>query len=215
MTEIVENVQSIYTIVLALAIAEAFNQAIKETKPAEEKHATTLKSWFDCVHYPRFISLIVFLMLATPFFQGNQKYLYQQYIEPLSQPHPPRSISASRLNFDCIVFTLEAGLFFVMSRSLSARRWQQFYATIVLLLLIDFVWAWIEKSYGAAVPAEWLWFDVVAAVILVLFIAVDWFFVRYERGKELNRYCYLGISAVAIAGLIYGYFYQLDYLIDY
>ena len=36
MTEIVENIQSIYTIILALAIAEAFNQAVKETKPAEE-----------------------------------------------------------------------------------------------------------------------------------------------------------------------------------
>ena len=42
MTQIVEDIQSIYTIVLALAIAEAFNQAVKETKPVEEKHATTL-----------------------------------------------------------------------------------------------------------------------------------------------------------------------------
>ncbi len=37
----------------------------------------------------------------------------------------------------------------------------------------------------------------------------------YEKDKELNRYCYWGVSAVAILGLIYGYFYQLDYLIEY
>jgi hypothetical protein len=58
MTQVVEDIQSIYTIVLALAIAEAFNQAIKENKPEVEKHATTIKSWFDCVHPTRFISLI-------------------------------------------------------------------------------------------------------------------------------------------------------------
>ena len=211
----VENIQSIYTIVLALAIAEAFNQAIKENKPETEKHATTFVNWFDCVHHSRFVSLIVFLLLAAPFFQGNQKYLYQQYIEPLHLPHPPKSISAAWLNYDCLVFTLEAGLFFVMSRSLSARRWQQFYATIVLLLSIDFIWALTEKTHGAVVPPEWLWFDIIAVIILVATIAADWFFIRYERDKELNNYCYWGVSTVAILGLIYGYFYQLDYLIEY
>lgn len=119
------------------------------------------------------------------------------------------------LNFDCLIFTLEAGLFFVMSRSLSARRWQQFYATIVLLFSIDFIWALIEKSHGAAVPSEWLWFDIVAAVVLTTIIAVDWFFVPYERDKELNIYCYIGISIVAILGLIFGYLYQIDYIIEY
>ncbi len=41
-------------------------------------------------------------------------------------------------------------------------------------------------------PTEWLWFDVIALVILAAFIVVDRFFVRYERGKELNLYCYWG-----------------------
>jgi hypothetical protein len=102
-----------------------------------------------------------------------------------------------------------------MSRSLSAHRWQQFYATIVLLLSVDFVWAVVEKSHGADLPAEWAWFDIVAAIILVSIIAVDWFVVRYDREKELNRYCYWTISIVSIVGLVWGYFYQIDYLIDY
>lgn len=214
MAQIVENIQSIYTIVLALAIAEAFNQAIKENKPEVEKHATTFKSWFECVHPSRFISLIVFLLLAVPFFQGNQKYLYLQYIEPLHQPIPPKSISAHWLDFDCLVFSVQAGLFFVMSRSLSARRWQQFYATIVVLMSVDFIWAAIEKWHGSAVPTEWLWFDILAVIILAVIIVLDWFFVPYKKGEELNLYCYLGVSIVAMFGLIYGYFYQLDYLID-
>lgn len=215
MTQMVGNIRSIYTIVLALAIAEAFNQSVKETKPEAEKHATTLANWFDCIHPSRVVSLIVFLLLAVPFFQGNQKYLYLQYIEPLHLPNPPKSISALWLNFDCLVFSLEAGLFFVMSRSLSARRWQQFYATIVVLMLIDFFWAMSEKWHGSAVPREWIWFDIIAVAILIVIIALDRFFISYKRGTELNVYCYWAVSIIAILGLAYGYFYDLDYLIDY
>ncbi|HTS19525.1 MAG TPA: hypothetical protein VMP11_18260 [Verrucomicrobiae bacterium] len=214
MTQIVQNVQSIYTIIFALAIAEGLNQAIREATPETEKPATTLARWFDCVHHSRFVSLIVFLLLAAPFFQGNQKYLYLQYLEPLHSASPPRRISAFWLNFDCLIFSLEAGLFFVMSRSLSAHRWQQFYATVVVLMAIDFIWAGAEKWHGAAVPAEWLWFDILAVVVLAAIIILDWFFIPYERERELNRYCYWAVSIVAILGLIYGYFYQLDYLID-
>lgn len=215
MTQIVEDIQSIYTIVLALAIAEAFNQTIKENHPSSEKHANTFTNWFDCLHHTRAVSLIVFLLLAAPFFQGNQKYLYLQYLDALHGPNPPKKISAGFLNFDCLVFSLEAGLFFVMSRSLSARRWQQFYATIILLLSLDFVWAVIEKSRGANLPTEWIWFDIIAAIILTAILVTDWFFIRYDREKEMNKYCYWTISIIAILGLIYGYFYQIDYLIEY
>jgi hypothetical protein len=214
MSQIVENVQSIYTIILALAVAEAFNQAIKENKPKDERPATTLAGWFDCFHHSRVVSLFVFLLMIVPFFQGNQKYLYLQYIELLHGPKPPRSISALWLNFDCVVFSIEAGLFFLMARSLSAQRWQQFYATIIVLLSLDLAWAAIEKRRGSAVPPEWLWFDGLLALILAAIIAMDWFVVRYDREKNFNRYCYWGASIVTILGLIFGYFYQLDYVIE-
>lgn len=214
MSEIVENIQSVYTIILALAVAEAFNQAIKENKPKEEKPATTLASWLDCFHRPRVMSLVVFLLLVIPFFQGNQKYLYLQYIEPLHGPNPPKVIKAFWLNFDCIVFTLEAGLFFVLARSLSAHRWQQFYAGIIVLLTMDFVWALVEKFRGAAIPTAWLWYDIIMALIFVVIITVDWFVINYKRDEELNRLCYWAASIVAVLSLLYGYIYQIDYLID-
>lgn len=141
--------------------------------------------------------------------------MYLQYIEPLHQASPPKSVSARWLDFDCLVFTVQAGLFFVMSRSLSARRWQQFYGTIMLLLTIDFIWASLEKWHGADVPHEWLWFDILAVIILAAIIVLDWFFIKYEKDKELNTFCYVGVSIIAILGLAYGYFYQFDYLIDY
>ncbi len=215
MTQIVQNIRSIYTIILGLAIAEAFNQAVRESEPEKERHAATIKSWFECLHPSRIISLLVFLMIATPFFQGNQKYLYLQYLEPLHRAIPPKTISSFWLNFDCLTFSLEAGLFFVMSRSLSARRWQQFYATIIVLLFVDMLWVMLERGHGANVPLEWFWFDAIGATTLAAIIMLDWFFIPYKRGKELNIYCYVGISLVAVVGLAYGYFYQLDYLIEY
>ena len=64
-------------------------------------------------------------------------------------------------------------------------------------------------------PREWIWFDFTAVIVLVAIIVLDWFFIRYEKDKELNVYCYTAISIMAILGLTYGYFYQLDYLIEY
>jgi hypothetical protein len=214
MSQIVENVQSIYTIILALAVAEAFNQAIRETKPRAERPATTLVSWFDCFHHARVVSLVVFLLMIVPFFQGNQKYLYLQYVEPLHGPHPPKTISAMWLNFDCVVFSLEAGLFFVMARSLSAHRWQQFYAAIIVLLSLDLVWAAIEKHRGADVPAEWLWFDGLVALVLAAIIVLDWFFIRYDRDKKLNVYCFWGASIFTACCLLFGYLFEIDYVIE-
>jgi hypothetical protein len=214
MSQIVENIQSVYTIILALAVAEAFNQAIKESKPKAERPATTLASWFDCIHHSRFVSLIVFLLMVIPFFQGNQRYLFLQYIEPLHGTNPPKVIKALWLNFDCTIFTLEAGLFFVMARSLSAHRWQQFYAAIIVLLTLDFLWALVERSREAAIPREWLWYDIMMALIFAAIIAVDWFLIKYKRDKDFNYLCYWAASIVAILSLLYGYIYQIDYLID-
>ncbi len=214
MSQIIENVQSIYTIILALAVAEAFNQAIRESKPKAERPSTTLKSWFDCFHHARVVSLIVFILMIVPFFQGNQKYLFLQYIEPLHSAVPPKSVSAMWLNFDCMIFSLEAGLFFVMARSLSAHRWQQFYAAIIMLLSVDLVWAAIEKRRGAAVPAEWLWFDGLVALAIAGVIMLDWFFIRYDRDKELNRYCFWAVSIFTAVFLLWGYIYEIDYVIE-
>ncbi len=213
MSQVVENIQSVYTIILALAVAEAFNQAIKEAKPQAERPATTFARWFDCFHHSRVPSLIVFLMMVVPFFQGNQRYLFRQYIEPLHSISPPKVIHASWLNIDCTVFTIEAGLFFVMARSLSAHRWQQFYASFIVLLSLDLVWAVAEKRHGAAVPMEWIWSDLIMAGLFAGIIAVDWFIIKYEREKEFNHYCYWAATIVAIISLSYGYFYELDYLI--
>ena len=213
-TQAVTSVQSIQTIVMGLAIAEAFKQSVKELRPVEETHAVTFRDWFECIHRGRLVSLLAFLLLAVSFFLGNQKYLYSQYIEPLHGPNPPERVSAFWLNLDGLVFVIEAGLFFVMSRSLSACRWQQFYATLVILMLLDFVWVVAARWHGINVPTVWIWFDLGFAVICSAVIAIDRLFMQYERGKELNVYCFAAISLITIIWQIFSYFiYQVDYLV--
>lgn len=214
-TQVVVNIQSIHSIVLGLAIAEAFKQAVRELRPLDEHHTVTVRDWFECVYPGRLVSLLVFLLLAVPMFLGNQKYLYTEYVAPLRGLHPPERVSAFWLNLDELTFLIEAGLLFVMSRSLSARRWQQFYATVVILLSFDVLWVWTTRWRGADAPKEWITFDVIAIVICSVVIAVDRFFVRYERGKELNIYCFTTISLIAIFGQIYSYLYQVDYLVGH
>jgi hypothetical protein len=208
------DVQSIQTIVMALAIAEGFKQTVREQRPVDEKHAVTLKDWFECVFPNRLVSLLVFLLLAVPMFLGNQKYLYTQYIAPLHSANPPERVSPLWLNVDGLIFLVEAGLLFVMSRSLSARRWQQFYGTVLVLMALDAAWVLAARGHGAGAPLQWLWFDLIAVGICAVFLVADRFFVRYDRGRELNLWCFVLISVIAILGQMYGYLYQVDYLVE-
>ncbi len=121
--------------------------------------------------------------------------------------------SGNWLNVDGLIFLIEAGLLFVMSRSLSAHRWQQFYGTFIVLLLLDIAWVLAADGHGANVPVVWVWFDLIAVAICSAFIIVDWYFVRYDRGKEVNLWCFTLISLVAIAGQIVGFFFQANYLV--
>lgn len=213
-SEVVIDVQSIQTIVMALAIAEAFKQTVRELRPAEERHAVTLKDWLECIYPNRLVSLLAFLLLAVPMFLGNQKYLYTEYIAPLHSAHPPERVSALWLNVDGLIFLIEAGLLFVMSRSLSARRWQQFYGTVLLLMLLDVIWVLAARRHAAHAPLQWLWFDLIAIGICAAFLVADRFFMRYDRGRELNLWCFGLISLIAILGQAVGYLYQVDFLVE-
>ena len=107
----ISSLQAIYTIVLALSVGEAFKQIIPDAhrKPEEQK-----------LNWDQLLGLISFLVLVFPFFQGMSRYLFVKYKEgPL-----PDSYSIG-LMVDCIAFTIESALFFVLSRTLSACHWRR------------------------------------------------------------------------------------------
>lgn len=126
----VESLQQIYTIVFALAIAEAFRQFVADrADPTEDR----------TIHWDRLFALISLLVLVVPFYQGMTQYLFDVYIE-VSERSPRPSPYGVYLLIDCVVFTVESGFFFVLSRSLPGKQWQRFYWTVVVLLVLDVVW---------------------------------------------------------------------------
>ncbi len=151
----ISDLQRIYTIVLALAIGEAFKQFIPDAhRPIEERK----------LHWDQLLALVSFLLLVLPFFQGMSGHFFIEYHEG-----PMRDTYAKWLLLDCIAFTVEGALFFVLSRTVSARQWERFYFTVVLLLVVDGAWAFIELMFhdsAALAIRTWFWLDL---VFLVLF----------------------------------------------
>ena len=99
---------------LALPVTEAFKQFIADRAEEPSKPAVRLDAR---------LGLISFLVLLTPFYHGMARYLYDNYRLPSTRPQPYSYF----LLFDVVSFTLEAALFFVMSRSLQLVQWRRLY----------------------------------------------------------------------------------------
>ncbi len=116
------------------------------------------------------------------------QYLYINYLNP--QTAPP--FYPAYLIFDGIVFTAQAGCFFVMSRALAPQIWRRFYAAVLVLLAIDIGWTGITSRRGIHLDA-WFWIDI-GAVAAILFVM--WF----ERGKPPSmRPGYIGLAILIAA----------------
>ena len=87
------------------------------------------------------------------------------------------------------MYTLQAGCFFTMSRSLGPHRWQRFYATVLVLVLLDIGWSGVSFFRGVHVLG-WLYLD---AIDVGAILAVLWF----ERAKpDSLRAGYIGLAVV-------------------
>ena len=106
----VDNLQRIFSIVLALALAEALKQFVADKATRPEDRA---------IHWDRLMALIAFLLLLIPFYHGMGRYYFEVYhTKDLPRPY------SLHLMIDSLAFTVEATLFFVMSRALSLVQWR-------------------------------------------------------------------------------------------
>lgn len=141
----IDGLKGIYTIVLALAIGEAFKQFVVDRgQRAEERH----------VQWDRFPGLLSFLLLIVPFYHGIVRYFFEAY----NRPTLPAPYSVW-LSVDCLAFMIEAILFFVMSRSLSLIQWKTFYYTVMVLCAFDFLWVLVDKLAEQPTLTSWLFLD--------------------------------------------------------
>jgi hypothetical protein len=173
----VENVRQIFAIVLALSLSEAFKQFIADRAEQPGEKSIAFKQFIadraeqpgeKSIRWDSLLALLAFLLLLIPFYHGMARYLYDVYRTPSSRPQP---YSASLL-FDVVAFTVEAGLFFVMSCALRLVQWRRFYWAVVIVLCTDTVWgtsAWLGHRQ---VVLPWLILNAVFLPILIVTLLV-------------------------------------------
>jgi len=159
----ISDLQRIYAIVLALSVGEAFKQFIPD---AHRKLADRKLNW------DQLFGLVSFLVFVFPFFQGMSRHFFAEYNEgPLPDPY------SRRLMLDFVAFTVESGLFFVLSRTLPACQWRRFYSTVILLLAADGLWGLIELTaprHNAHTIRVWVVLDGVFIVLFGLILLFLW-----------------------------------------
>jgi hypothetical protein len=147
--------QRAFTIVLALALGEAFKQFVTDK---EEKG----------MQWDRLPALLTFLFMVFPFFHGMNRYFFRTYLNPI-----PSKSYAAYLLFDGIMFMTESALFFVMSRSLAGIQWRRYFIALLLLLAVDTGWGSVELSQTPDIT-YWLTLNIVLAVILGIVMSYFW-----------------------------------------
>ena len=177
----VDSPQTIFTIVLALSLGEAFKQFVadKAERP-EDRH----------IHWDRLMALVALLLLLIPFYHGMGRYFYNVY-RTNDRPDPYSAF----LVLDALAFTLEASLFFVMSRALPRVQWRRFYTAVVCILIIDTLWGSIVWLSHTQSIIGWV---ILNLVFLPIFIVILCRFPKYESkwGPSLSLLV-MGIRTVA------------------
>lgn len=160
----VESLRNIFAIILALSLNEAFKQIVADQPDpvaCRDKKAIRWDSLF---------ALASLMVLLIPFFHGMGRYLFEVYRHPDHRPEP----YGWYLLFDVSAFTVEAGLFFVMSRSLNLQQAIRFYCAVILILIVDTVWGTAVYFLHRKSLLPWLVLNFGFLPILGLLVFLGW-----------------------------------------
>jgi hypothetical protein len=149
----VRSLQWIYAIVVALSIGEAFKQFVPVPDTDREKCR---------IRWSRLPSLLSLLILVVPFYHGMTRWFSEMF--PTDQAVQPYGFW---LLVDCIAFTIEAGLFFVLARSLPTDLWERFNWAAVALLSLDIFWGVFAWKYRTSTISSWVIVNVCTVPILI------------------------------------------------
>lgn len=167
MIDTIDTLRNIYTIILALAVTEAFGQFAKPTDCSDDP--ARRDGW--PFHWDRLLALVCILLLVVPFLHGMNQYLRHTYVEASSAPHP------AWLLMDVAIFSIEAVVIFLLSRNLRRNRWRSFYGLIAVLLLLDAAWGGMVYRVHDADTVGWAKVNGIAGPLLLL---MRWKFAKSE-----------------------------------
>lgn len=157
---VVESLQWIFTVVIGLAIAEAISQVVGNNR----------KQVSPSIQLRSLPAVVSFMAIIVPFFHGMSRYLYDVYrISP--QPSTGGIHYGVFLGLDCLIFTIEAFVFFVLARSLALGDSRRFYRAVLFLLAVDVLWGSFVWSVHTDSIKWWVMVNGITWPILFVFRA--------------------------------------------
>jgi hypothetical protein len=158
----IQFLQTGFTIILGLALGEAFRQLV----PDGDKD----------IRKDRIAGMLAFMFMIVPFFHGMSRYFFVKYLE-----HPTNLKEvAGHVMFDGLTFMAEAAIFFVMCRSLSPSHWVRFCASLMILLVVDSLWTASALFYGEPV-LPWLILNALLGFVVAMLLAWNHPFPKYSE----------------------------------
>jgi hypothetical protein len=151
--EVIAFFRTAFSLVLALALAEAFKQFVNDR--ANERKDTV-------VYWDRLVTLLSFLLLIFPFYQGTFRYFVFTYGDANAVP----DYYSAYIMFDSIAFLAEAALFFIMSRALSPSHWDTYYGSVLVLLFLDSFWGLMAAKFHHTPIEAWIYLNIGFGVIV-------------------------------------------------
>jgi hypothetical protein len=180
-----------FSIVLALALGEAFKQCVADHHPEAADGGS--------IQWDRIPALLTFLLLILPFYQGMNRYLLLTYG---GVPVSGHRYSAIGLIIDGLAFMIESAAFFAMSRNLDRTRWRYFYCIVLVLLLVDTCWGFSAQlrpyDKTASFLRGWMVLNLASSVVLFGIIFVG----PKLKGWFVRRKLTDGDLAIAIIGTL-------------
>jgi nucleoside 2-deoxyribosyltransferase len=187
---------SVFTIVLALALGEAFKQFVADK--AIEAHDRIM-------HWNRLPALIIFLVTIIPFFEGMTRYFDFRYnhIDMLLKLYP------GYLLLDAIMFLAESFLFFVLARALSPAQIERTIYALLMLFAIDLVRDVVDRL--SPIQEFGPWFKQNIADVSGLVIVFVWYKIQSKVSTsgagasivhEDESFAVIVLSVVAVLSVI-------------
>lgn len=171
-----EDLRWIYGVIIALSIGEAFTQVVLPPDSGVLR-----------IQWDRLPSLCSFILLVVPFYHGMSRYFSEMYDIAKMGHH-----YGLWLLLDCLAFTVEAALFFVLARSLPKCLWTHFTLTVLVLLFWDVLWGAIAWKYRTNTISSWVIVNLgtiipLGAILLALRTSTSWWAVSLATLIVLGR----------------------------
>jgi len=152
----VRNLQELYTVAIALAIAVAIERLMIGTR----------LSWYIVP------MLVAFLATIIPFYHGAMRHLDETYVA-----RDGKDMRAGGLLSDFVILFVQACLFFVFARTLPSAHAAAI--SLLVLLAVDVAWGLtvallIRRNRRVPMAAlKWVPINLIAVAMLTVLVAVD------------------------------------------